>query len=65
MICGMTKEISEDAVKAKQIGVSYGKYKAGIRPDNEDTGYQVSSMDYIRATETKNDVKPKAFIKIK
>ena len=58
-------DIQKDSEKAKKIGVSYGKYKAGITESVKETAYSVSSVDIIRKTE-KKDIAEKAcaFIKI-
>ncbi len=56
--------IGEDSVKAKKIGVSYGKYKAGLKPDNEESDYNVSCSDYVKRKEIKEpEQKPVASIR--
>ena len=59
-----TKQIDMDAVMAKKTGVTYGQFKAGILPDDEDSGYEVSRMDYLKRTENTSLKKTVAFIKI-
>ena len=60
------KNIGEDAVKAKESSVSYGKYKAGVGPDFASSEYPVSSLDYIRPKSDKgkdNSKRQGAFIR--
>ena len=59
-------DIGNDSVKAKEIGISYGQYKAGIMPDDSPSEYAVSSSDYIKRSEKKEpEVKAAASIRIR
>ena len=59
-------DIGKDSVKAKEIGISYGQYKAGIMPDDSPSEYAVSSSDYIKRSEKKEpEVKAAASIRIR
>lgn len=51
------QHIAEDATKAKSTGVSYGKYKAGIGVDFEESEYPVSNQTYLRPVEVSDSVK--------
>ena len=59
------KNIRDDAVKAKANAVSYGRFKAGLGPEYEETDYHVSSTDYLvrKEAEVKDEKKTAAFIK--
>ena len=41
------EEIKNDNEKAKEAGVSYGKYKAGLDVDYKESEYQVHSSNYM------------------
>ena len=59
-------DIGKDSVKAKEIGISYGQYKAGIIPDDSPSEYAVSSSDYLKRSEKKEpSQKALAAIRIK
>lgn len=62
-------DIGQDSIKAKEIGISYGQYKAGLMPDDVQSDYSVHNGQYLtkkeftkEKTEKKNTV---AAIKIK
>lgn len=47
------KNIGDDAVNAKISGVSYGKYKAGLGQEFEETEYPVSTAEHIKQSPEK------------
>lgn len=56
--------VTTDATLAKESGVSYGKYKAGIRNDTAESEYQVMPTQFVvRKSEDTLSGKAKAFIK--
>lgn len=59
-------DIEADSVKAKESGVSYGKYKAGMRADDNVSDYTSFSEGFVRRTEKETeDSKPVAAIRIR
>ena len=59
-----TLDIMNDALKARENGVTYGQYKAGIRPAEEESEYSVSKTEFVKKTESVGPVKKGiAFIK--
>lgn len=62
------EEISIDAVTAKEMGISYGQFKAGIRPSGDRANYGVSTSEYVGPSvkeDSKKAAKPKAFIRVR
>lgn len=58
------ENIMEDARKAKENGISYGHFKAGITKSNENSEYTSHSSEYLQKNEPlESDEKPKAHIK--
>lgn len=56
--------IFDDAKKAKENGLSYGHYKAGIVKDNGDSEYSKYTPGHIQKKEpSESEMKPKAHIK--
>ncbi len=55
--------MSEEAVFAKESGISYGYLQAGLGPDFEESEYPVSSVAYITRTEAADHSKAMAFIR--
>ncbi|MBP3784459.1 MAG: hypothetical protein J6I68_14535 [Butyrivibrio sp.] len=55
--------MSEEAVLAKESGISYGYLQAGLGPDFEESEYPVSSVSYITKTEAEDHKKVLAFIR--
>ncbi|MBP3197965.1 MAG: hypothetical protein J6N21_13300 [Butyrivibrio sp.] len=55
--------MSEEAVLAKESGISYGYLQAGLGPDFEESDYPVSSVAYITRTEAADHSKAMAFIR--
>ncbi len=44
-------EIGNDSQKAKEIGISYGKYKAGMKPTDSQSDYAVHKREHLTKTE--------------
>ena len=61
---GHSKNVSEDANTAYNLGVSYGKYKAGMGLKTTESDYPVMPTQFVaRSAEKTDDYKVKAFIK--
>ena len=61
---GHSKNVSEDASEAQSLGVSYGKYKAGMGISVAESDYPVMPTHFVaRTTEKTDGEKVKAFIK--
>ncbi len=60
-------DIGQDNLSAKQIGISYGKYKAGMKPPAQTSEYAVATTQHLKKTEksSEEEVKPVAAIKIR
>lgn len=58
-----SNEITLDASSALNMGVSYGKYKAGMGIDYKESDYPVMPTEFISKKEVKEDKKSVAFIK--
>ena len=56
------KNIASDNGSAKSSGMSYGKYKAGMKLDFEESEYAVNPAPYLTKTEKKESKKPVAHI---
>ncbi|MBP3784930.1 MAG: hypothetical protein J6I68_16970 [Butyrivibrio sp.] len=57
------KEMGSEARSAKEAGVSYGKLKANMGPDFEESDYPVSTREFVRASDKRENVRTAAFIK--
>jgi hypothetical protein len=55
--------MSKEAVLARENGISYGYFQAGLGPDFGATEYPVSTASYITRAEVKDRKKVMAFIK--
>ena len=58
-----TQNVMDDAIIANNLGVSYGKYKAGIKNDFVDTGYPVRPTEFVQRKSIENKSNSVAFIK--
>ena len=58
------EKIFDDVRKAKESGLSYGHYKAGIVKDDEPSEYTTYSPGFLQKKEpSEAETKPKAHIK--
>ena len=58
-----SKDITEDNLRAKKEGLSYGKYKAGVRAGAESSEYKVNETSFLRPTTQIKTAKAVAFMR--